>query len=162
MAGEVMEDEGHHHALDYHLDHMMTAVMTVEIEDIMLETAHAVVAAGYHWPVRRERTRQCLHFLLSALRSFLPAACTPIELIASVTPLALRTTFTELNSRRVQGFQLNIELIFLFNLKLGGTETKSRTVLKQHRSVKVPSSHALPLATLWIPFPQSQPLSLPF
>ncbi|KAF9812007.1 hypothetical protein SFRURICE_021364 [Spodoptera frugiperda] len=66
----------------------------------------------YHWPVRRERTRQCLHFLLSALRSFLPAACTPIELIAS--------------------------------------------------SVKVPSSHALPLATLWIPFPQSQPLSLPF
>lgn len=25
---------------------------------------------GYHWPVRRERTRQCLHFLLSALRSF--------------------------------------------------------------------------------------------
>lgn len=51
MAGEVMEDEGHHHALDYLLDHMMTAVMTVEIEDIMLETAHAVVAAVGQGPV---------------------------------------------------------------------------------------------------------------
>lgn len=47
---------------------------------------------GYHWPVRRERTLQCLHFLLSALRSFHSAACTPIELVASVTSLALRTT----------------------------------------------------------------------
>lgn len=55
---------------------------------------------GYHWPVRRERTRQCLHFLLSALRSFHFAACTPIKLAASVTSLcelhsySLRAHFT--------------------------------------------------------------------
>lgn len=51
---------------------------------------------GYHWPVRRERTRQCLHFLLSALRSFHFAACTPIKLAASVTSLC------ELHSYRLR------------------------------------------------------------
>lgn len=56
-----MEDEGHHHALDYLLDHMMTAVMTVEIEDIMLETAHAVVAAG---DISNHYTSRCVTEIL--------------------------------------------------------------------------------------------------